>query len=69
MIRKILLALALILIIFLAHSLTKEPKKPVYTDIPTEQEQQQIETQQTAPEAISESDMEQLSPEDAEKDQ
>ncbi len=70
MIRKILGAILIIILIFFAHKLTKEEEQPVYTvDEPSLQEQQQIEIEQEAPAAALESDMEQLSPEDAEKDQ
>ncbi len=68
MIRKILGIILIAILLFFAHSLTKEKKQPVYTDTPTEQEQQQIEIEQEAPQAIPENEMEQLSPENAEKD-
>ena len=69
MIRKILLVVLICLAVFWLHLLTKEPAKqtqPTPTITPVAQP---IETTQPLPEAISEVDMEQLSPEDAEKDQ
>lgn len=61
--------IAALIILLIGFWLTREKPAPVYSDIPTEQEQQAIEKEQKAPEAIAESDMETLSPEDAEKDQ
>ncbi len=69
MIRKILGVILIVVLISLAHKLTKEDPKPVYTDTPSVQEQQQIELEQEIPDAMPENEMEQLSPEDAEKDQ
>lgn len=69
MIRKILLVIALIILVIAGHTLTKEKQKPIYTDTPSVQEQQQIELEQETPAAMPENEMEQLSPEDAEKDQ
>ncbi|MBQ8251649.1 MAG: hypothetical protein IJY92_07070 [Alphaproteobacteria bacterium] len=69
MIRKILGIILIITLLFFGHTLTKEKPKPVYTDTPSIQEQQQIELEQKIPAAMPENEMEQLSPEDAEKDQ
>ena len=68
MIRKILLVILICLAIFWIHLLMKEPTQQTQpTDNPVVQ---QVEpTLPPLPQAISEADMEQLSPEDAEKDQ
>lgn len=63
------IALGTLIVILLGYWLTKEKPIPVYSDTPTEQEQQAIVQEQPAPEAISENDMEAVSPEDAEKDE
>lgn len=68
MIRKILGIILIGSLLFFGHLLTKEKEKPVYSDIPSAQEQKQIEATQPLPDMIPESEMEKLSPEDAEKD-
>ena len=70
MIRKILLVLLICAAVVWINLLLKEPAKQSQTQqIITQVEQQPIETTQPLPEPISEAEMEQLSPEDAEKDQ
>ncbi len=70
MIRKIgLIIIFLAACIFGYSWITKEKSQPTSVTSPTVQEQQAVENQETLPEAIAESEMETLSPEDAEKDQ
>ena len=70
MIRKILLVPLICAAVVWINLLLKEPaKQPQTQQTITQVEQQPIETTQPLPEPISEAEMEQLSPEDAEKDQ
>lgn len=70
MIRKLIGLIAVLLLIGwgLSTLWQSEENKPVISDVPTEQEQKVIEETQPEPEFVPESEMENQSPENAEKD-